>query len=618
MLRRSPVSRPSAVAGLAVAKLTVAGLAVALLTGGVLSAPAAAGPPTRPAVQPPVTTGALAATQAGAAVADVADVLTYVPADAQLVGVLEAKALLENPALAPVVAPLRGAGERDGQEAVLQATFGLNFADVERVAAYVGSFEAPNDAPDRRPQGPTFVIRTVGAAPDPATRPADGPATLVRLDARTLLYAPDGLSEPTAKPARSAADLPLLDAVRGDGMAVYLDVAAIRPAVLREIDGAMRGRSRPETLALMTVLRPLVVHTDAVATGLTLETDGSVSLTTLAESPDEDAAARVLATTRAAVTLAGNALETLAAPAGDGPRPPMGVLMMTNAASKVLDSVTLTADGSRTRLTASTDQSAPLIAAAVLPAVLQARAAARRARSMNNLKQLGLAMHNYYSVHNHFPPATVVENGVKRSWRIELLPYLDHGDLWERYDKTKPWDDPANAAVLAAMPDVFRHPADSRDEPFASYFAVLATNAERTRGPGGGPTAWTPEGARDDGAEFRDVRDGTVNTLLIVTAKQPTPWTKPEDLTYDAKLPAEKADWREPLSLGGFEPEGFGAAFVDGSVRQISDSLDNATLRALFTRNGGEVIDVDLANPAPRSRPRPVEAPREPQEAPGY
>ena len=350
----------------------------------------------------------------------------------------------------------------------------------------------------------------------------------------------------------------------------------------------------------MTVLRPLIADADAVAVGLTVNADGTVTLTALAQSRDDDAAARVLATTRAAVTLGRNAVDALAAPAG-GPTP-MGQSMVTTAASNLLDSVTLTADGARTKLTATTDQSAPLLLAATLPAVLEARAAARRAQGMNNLKQLGLAMHNYHATHRRFPPAVIVENGVKRSWRVELLPFLDQIDLSRRYDKTKPWDDPANAAVLAEMPDVFRHPDDDRDEPFTSYFAVLAANADQTAGRGGGGTAWAAEGGPGEGLGLRDLRDGTVNTALIVEAKRPTPWTKPEDLTYDAELPMEKADWREPLSLGGFEPGFFRAVMADGSVQTVSDALAPETLRALYTRNGGEIIDTDLSDPAPRGR----------------
>ena len=69
------------------------------------------------------------------------------------------------------------------------------------------------------------------------------------------------------------------------------------------------------------------------------------------------------------------------------------------------------------------------------------------------------------------------------------------------------------------------------------------------------------------------------------------PWAKPEDLAYDAALPATDPAWREPLNLGGLSPGGFQAIFVDGAVNFISDAVDSGLLRSLFTRQGGEVID---------------------------
>jgi hypothetical protein len=76
--------------------------------------------------------------------------------------------------------------------------------------------------------------------------------------------------------------------------------------------------------------------------------------------------------------------------------------------------------------------------------------------------------------------------------------------------------------------------------------------------------------------------DGASNTILIVEAAEAVPWTKPDELAYalDRPLP----------SLGGQRGDGFLAAFADGSVRLLPKGIEESTLRALITRDGGEPI----------------------------
>ncbi|NNJ27856.1 hypothetical protein LzC2_39660 [Planctomycetes bacterium LzC2] len=536
--------------------------------------------------------------------------LAYVPADSQLVGVLEAKALLNDPTLTPIMALLRA---DDGPEAELRETFGLSFDDVERVAMYAPRLVQNGNGP---PTPPVFVIRTVGEAPAPSVAGMadrsfesgmEERLPVKKVDARTLLFSPGGMNELT-KPERSAVDLPLLKTVGGvfknpSVARIYLNVEAIRPVVLQEIDRSVQTSDGADAMWMVPLLRPLVSNTDGVAMSLSMGGTGDVETVFLAESPDEASAERVAATTRAALTMVGNALDAAPALAGGGPQEQMGIAMAVGAARKVLDSASVEPDGPRTMLTATADSSAPVLVALLLPAIQQARAAARRAQSQNNLKQIALAMHNYHAAYKHFPPAVIVQNGVERSWRVELLPFLDQVDLYEKYDKTKPWDDPANAAVLAAMPSVFRHAADARTEPFTSYFAVLGEDDEV-------PSLWKPRGEwgqRNAGSGFRDIRDGTSNTLMVVDAKRPIPWTKPEDITLDLTEPVD------PAQFGGFDRGGFQAAFGDGAVRFISEAVDATMLKSLFTRSGGEIVDVNFSQPRPQGRD--VAAPPETKEA---
>ncbi len=89
----------------------------------------------------------------------------------------------------------------------------------------------------------------------------------------------------------------------------------------------------------------------------------------------------------------------------------------------------------------------------------QARDAAKRAQSMNNLKQLGLAMHNYHSVNQTFPPAIHAKDGKPLlSWRVFMLPFVEQQRLYERFHLDEPWDSLHNKQLIAEMPDVFRSP----------------------------------------------------------------------------------------------------------------------------------------------------------------
>jgi hypothetical protein len=79
--------------------------------------------------------------------------------------------------------------------------------------------------------------------------------------------------------------------------------------------------------------------------------------------------------------------------------------------------------------------------------------------------------------------------------------------------------------------------------------------------------------------------DGSSNTVLVVEAKKPVPWSKPEDLPYDRTSPIPP--------LGGLFPDGFHAAMADGSPRFISHKVSEVTLRRAIERNDGQPLGND-------------------------
>ena len=201
---------------------------------------------------------------------------------------------------------------------------------------------------------------------------------------------------------------------------------------------------------------------------------------------------------------------------------------------------------------------------------------AARQRSVNNLKRLLLAMHNYESNNGQFPPAAVYSSDGKPliSWRVLLLPYLDQADLYAKFKLDEPWDGPTNKKLLDKMPDIFTVTPDKKKQTSETIYQVFT----------GASTCFPSPKA----TKLTDITDGTSNTILIVEAAEAVPWTKPADLSFDPKKPLPK--------LGGVTKKGFSAAYADGSVHLIKQNVSEATLRKLITCNGGEVVDPNEIN----------------------
>src|SRR5262249_39739103 len=122
---------------------------------------------------------------------------------------------------------------------------------------------------------------------------------------------------------------------------------------------------------------------------------------------------------------------------------------------------------------------ATAVTAAVLDAAGKGRAAAGRQRSANNLKQIGLALHNWHATNGRLPPAATYSPDGKPllSWRVLILPFLDQQGLYKEFRLDEPWDSDHNKKLLAKMPRVYETP-DARAAPgethYQSFFGKAA------------------------------------------------------------------------------------------------------------------------------------------------
>ncbi len=213
-----------------------------------------------------------------------------------------------------------------------------------------------------------------------------------------------------------------------------------------------------------------------------------------------------------------------------------------------------------------------------LPALMRAsgqvRAAPVRVRSVNNLRQLAIAMHGYHDTYQSFPAAAIYSKDGKPllSWRVALLPFIEQDNLYKQFNLDEPWDSAHNKALLKQMPATYDAGATAVGKTYTTFYQVFAGKGSVFDG--------------KKGRRIADITDGTSNTIMIAEAAEPVPWTKPEDLPFDPKKPLPK--------LGGLFADGFNVAMCDASVHFLKKTIKEDTLRALITRSGGEVIgDLD-------------------------
>jgi len=275
-----------------------------------------------------------------------------------------------------------------------------------------------------------------------------------------------------------------------------------------------------------------------------------------------------------------------------------------------------------------------VLIALLLPAVQQAREAARRSQCKNNLKQIGLALHNYHDLHSTFPPGWVARgtdwgsdycknNGDKHQapWTVLILPQLEMTNLYDKFDLGGDFivDNsivPApNGNFATSRIPVYQCPSDPATSVFRAHVDYMGIQG------GGEPDCWN-NGAKDrvfsrngvlyanSVVRMRDITDGSSNTVIVGESKYfySQPGVPTRSWAIGTKMnggiaftnvvmmlpinsmvevaPASVAKFCTKM-LGSQHVGGCHALFGDGSVRFLSENMNESTYHALGIRDDG-------------------------------
>jgi hypothetical protein len=210
-------------------------------------------------------------------------------------------------------------------------------------------------------------------------------------------------------------------------------------------------------------------------------------------------------------------------------------------------------------------------AVAVLAAGAAAQDAPSRAQvrqAQNNLRQIGLAFHNFHDVSGALPTDVKGKDGkALLSWRVAILPYIEEGELYKQFKMNEPWDSAHNKPLAAKMPKLYA-PVRGKAKEGETFYQVFT--GEKT----------VFDGKRKT---LVSMTDGTSNTGMVFEAGEAVPWTKPADLAFDEKKDLPK--------LGGMFDGMFHVCLADGSVKPIRKDADATQLKYLVMPADGNVVD---------------------------
>ncbi len=223
----------------------------------------------------------------------------------------------------------------------------------------------------------------------------------------------------------------------------------------------------------------------------------------------------------------------------------------------------------------------------LLPTVSHPPEASHRSTCKNNLKNLGLALHNYHDTYKTFPPAIVrdVTGRPHLSWRTLIFPYVEQAAAYENYKFEEPWDSPHNKNLLPGNIEIFRCPSNKTDS------NKITTNYVAVIGP---DTAWRSDGTV---VSAKDITDGLSNTILLVETREVgIHICEPRDLSLDQMvLTINSPVGQGPSSDHRLKTQSLGihVLMADSTVRWFPNDVPPDVIYAMLTINGGEKVIED-------------------------
>lgn len=215
--------------------------------------------------------------------------------------------------------------------------------------------------------------------------------------------------------------------------------------------------------------------------------------------------------------------------------------------------------------------------ALIIPAVLNAREAARDSVCFGKMAGLKHALDIFKRSKGHFPAAVFSEpdSESQHSWRMLILPYLGGGDVSDQYRFNEPWDSKHNSSLFDQdVASWFQCPSgvDLEQNELTNYVCVQ------------GPHTTFPEGK---GVEVNDITDGPENTVLIVEAHGlGIHWREPRDLDIETMSFAPNT-WEEPC-INSPHPTGPIIVFADSAYYRVSDTVTGSDIKAFLTIAAGD------------------------------
>jgi prepilin-type N-terminal cleavage/methylation domain-containing protein len=276
-----------------------------------------------------------------------------------------------------------------------------------------------------------------------------------------------------------------------------------------------------------------------------------------------------------------------------------------------------------------------VLVALLLPAVQAAREAARRAQCSNNLRQIGIGLHNYHDTYQTFPFGW---SNRGQGWSACLLPFIEQAPLWNtlQWAESNNWDsaNTPNQRACETVIKTYRCPSAAIPEHVnnqsipgrvpACYRGVASSTADSddpsTSASGRCLEANDLEGIffGDSRINFKDITDGTSNTFMVgecywdkftqdgnqmdfwyIGSPQVDPWPNATEFSefvgstgvpLNARTMAATSGYQKELSFASFHPAGTLFSMSDASVRYVTYSMDGVTYKATGSRNGGEVL----------------------------